>query len=144
MELAKKYGIKNYPTPAGGCALTQEGFTERLKELMKNKPEFDANDVELIKIGRHFWFPRRSLGEGGFDNAQIILGRNQEENEILKNAKKESDIFIIPINFPGPEALIRDKGSSDLVSKTKELIIQFSPKAKGLNQKQLEFTVVIR
>ncbi len=77
MELAARYGIKNYPTPAGGCALTQEGFAQRLRELMKNKPDFDAQDVDLVAIGRHFFI----------DNVQIIVGRNQQENEILKCLK---------------------------------------------------------
>jgi tRNA-specific 2-thiouridylase len=137
MELAAQYGIKNYPTPAGGCALTQKDFAGKLKELMKNRPDFTSDDLDLLKIGRHFW-PLDKLGV----KAHIILGRNQEENEILKDARKEKDIFIIPINFPGPEALIRDKGSSDLsnlVDKGKELIIQFAPKAKDASKAQLIF-----
>ena len=134
MELAARYRIKNYPTPAGGCALTQKGFTQRLGELINNKPDFDATDVDLIKIGRHFFIK----------NAQIILGRNQQENEILKSARKENDVFIIPINFSGPEALISGKGASEFIDKTKELIIRFSPKAKNLNKNQLDFTLVRR
>jgi len=134
IELAARYGIKNYPTPAGGCALTQEGFAQRLRELMKNKPDFDAQDVDLVAIGRHFFI----------DNVQIILGRNQQENEILKSFKKETDIFIIPINFSGPEALISGKGASEFVDKTKELIIKFSAKTKDLNENQLDFKVVRR
>jgi tRNA U34 2-thiouridine synthase MnmA/TrmU len=134
MELAVRYGIKNYPTPAGGCALTEKGFAQRLGELINNKPDFDATDVDLIKIGRHFFIK----------NAQIILGRNQQENEILKSARKENDVFIIPINFSGPEALISGKGASEFIDKTKELIIRFSPKAKNLNKNQLDFTLVRR
>ncbi len=141
IKLAKKYDIKEYPTPAGGCALTQKDFADKLRELMKNKPDFSHDDLDLLKIGRHFWFLRHSLGEGGSENVQIILGRNQQENEILKNAKKETDILIRPVNFSGPEALIRDKGASDLVNKAKELIIQFAPKARWANKAQLNFEI---
>lgn len=133
MTLAAKFGIKKYPTPAGGCALTQEGFVKRLKELIKNKPNFNFEDVELIKFGRHFYFGKN----------QVILGRNKEENEILKSAKKGSDIFIIPLNFFGPEALIQGRQINDgLIKKAQELIIQFSPKAKNLDVSQLTFKIV--
>src|SRR4030042_3028765 len=40
-ELAKKFGIIDYPNPAGGCMLTQEGFVGRLKELMEKKTDFN-------------------------------------------------------------------------------------------------------
>ena len=91
MALAAQYDIKEYPTPAGGCALTQPGFADRLRELMKHKPDFNSEDVNLVAIGRHFFFddetsrqarginllPERSEAES--KAIQIILGRNQEE-----------------------------------------------------------------
>lgn len=130
MELAKHFGIVDYPTPAGGCMLTQDGFVNRLKNLMGNKPNFNTDDVELVKIGRHFW-----LGD-----VQIVLGRNKEENEKLMQLKKEKDVIIEPDNFIGPSALIRGENISQQdIKKTKELIVQFSPKAKGV--KNLKFKV---
>jgi tRNA U34 2-thiouridine synthase MnmA/TrmU len=121
IALAEKYGIKKYPTPAGGCALTQEGFSLRLKELMERKPDFTEKDLDLVGIGRHF-----------FENGvQIILGRNEEENKFLESKIKKGDIFIIPENFFGPEALIRGEKTEETIMRTKDLIVQFSPKAKG-------------
>ncbi|MBU1102735.1 tRNA 4-thiouridine(8) synthase ThiI [Patescibacteria group bacterium] len=145
MELAARYGIKNYPTPAGGCALTQAGFTKRLKELAKHKPDFDVDDVDLVGLGRHFWLASPNPpagGEGGVNGVQIILGRNKEENEILKSARKSQDVFIIPLNFLGPEALIKSaKISNNSIAKAKELIVRFSPKAKGRKTEELNFEV---
>jgi tRNA U34 2-thiouridine synthase MnmA/TrmU len=130
MELAARYHIKNYPTPAGGCALTQEGFARRLKNLMENKPNFDARDIDLVAIGRHFW-------SGG---AQIILGRNQEENEILESAAGGKDALIKPQNFIGPATLLRGKKIGEAeINKAKELIIKFSKKAKV--PKDLDFKI---
>ena len=139
MELAAKFGIKNYPSPGGGCALTQSGFAERLKELMKHKPDFICEDVDLIKIGRHFWpFDKLRV-----ENVQIILGRNQEENKILVSAAKKEDILIEPKDFAGPTALLR--GAQILeqaIEKAKELILQFSPKAKDLASDKLTFNII--
>ena len=34
MELAKKFGIKDFPSPAGGCLLTDKGFSNRLRDML--------------------------------------------------------------------------------------------------------------
>lgn len=133
MELAKKFGIESYPTPAGGCALTQEGFANRLKELMENKPDFNSGDVDLIKFGRHFFV-------GG---AQIILGRNKEENEILESVVGKKDTLIkLSEEFPGPTALIRGEKTRSFIEEAKKLIIKFSLKAKNIDSLRLTFSVV--
>lgn len=130
MALAKQYNIKEYPSPAGGCALTQKDFASRLKELMDNKPDFTPEDVDLVAIGRHFWIS---------DN-QIILGRNQEENEILVSVAKSGDTLIVPENFPGPTALARGKETE--LSAIEELILKFSPRAKNLKSEEIRFKII--
>lgn len=37
MELAEKYGIKDYPSPAGGCKLTEPNYAIRLKDALTRK-----------------------------------------------------------------------------------------------------------
>ena len=161
MALAKKFNIKNYPTPAGGCALTEKGFTRRLKELMEHKPDFNSEDIDLIRIGRHFWvggeyrntfrqaqgikrlLPERSA-EGTESKAyiQIILGRDEQENQILESLFKKDDILVEPDNFVGPTALIRgEKKDNSAIEKAKELIIKFSPKARNLEADKLTFRI---
>ncbi|MEK7160695.1 MAG: tRNA 4-thiouridine(8) synthase ThiI [Patescibacteria group bacterium] len=155
MALAKKYGVKEYPTPAGGCALTQKGFSDRLRELMKHKPDFNSFDVDLVRFGRHFFYPE--LVEGG-DSLQVILGRNQEENEILASLARPGNILIEPDNWPGPTALMRfchpefNSGSrsrnefgmtkDEIVDQVKELILQFSPKAKNFSSSDPKFKLI--
>lgn len=133
IALAAQYEIKDYPTPAGGCALTEKGFSSRLRELMKNKPEFNSYDIDLVRFGRHFFI----------NDVQIILGRNQEENEFLKNQIKKNEIFITPINFSGPEALIRGNNiSEENIARAKELIMEFASKTKDLKKSELTFDVI--
>ena len=133
IALAAQYGIKEYPAPAGGCALTQEGFTARLKELMTNKPDFTPEDVDLVAVGRHFFK----------NGVQIILGRDQQENEFLKSQVKPGDIFIIPENFMGPEVLLRGQNiSEENVARAKELIVEFAPKAKKMKKEEAIFEVI--
>ncbi len=99
MKLAKKWGITEYPTPAGGCLLTDIGFSKRLKDLLKKNPKFTISDIELLKYGRHFW-------EG---NILIIIGRKHEENLKIQELAEDKDILMKIKNYPGPTTLIRNK-----------------------------------
>ena len=54
MRLADHFGIQDYPCPAGGCLLTDPGFSMRLRDLALHEPDFSLNDVHLLKTGRHF------------------------------------------------------------------------------------------
>ena len=122
MSLAKKWGIKEYPSPAGGCILTDLQFGERLKELFDYWPDCKGNDAKLLKLGRHFW-----IGDN-----KIVVGRNKEENDKINKLKQKGDIVIKPKEFPGPTVLIRskDKVMEESLIKAKELIIKYSKKLK--------------
>ena len=105
LQLAKKYEIADPPNAAGGCLLTDPAFSKRVRDLyghIKDTPP-DMNDVELLKIGRHF---RLS------DNTKLIVGRNKMENEILESLKLEDDIIIEVSNHVGPTCLLRTKKQS--------------------------------
>jgi predicted ribosome quality control (RQC) complex YloA/Tae2 family protein len=67
----------------------------------------DLNDIELLKIGRHF---RLS------DNTKLIVGRNKIENEILDSLKLDDDIIIEVSNHVGPTCLVRTKNRSSSLS----------------------------
>ncbi len=101
MELAKKFGIKKYPSPAGGCILTERNFSIRLKDLLEFKPDFGLREVELLKLGRHFRLD---------ENTKIIVGRNKNENEKLLSLIKPEDFIFKPYNIPGPIVLLIGKG----------------------------------
>ncbi|MEW6007616.1 MAG: tRNA 4-thiouridine(8) synthase ThiI [bacterium] len=89
IKLASEFGIKDYPTPAGGCLLTDPGFAFRMKDLMKHSPNFGLNNIELLKIGRHF---RLS------PYFKLVIGRNEMENIRLKGLALDSDIIFEPEN----------------------------------------------
>jgi len=120
MFLADKWKIKEYPSPAGGCILTDSNFSKRLEDLFNNWSNYSGNDIQLLKLGRHFWIK---------DN-KIIIGRNEEENNEINELKQERDIIIKPEDFPGPTVLIRskDKILKESLIKAKELIIKYSKK----------------
>ncbi|GAJ20070.1 unnamed protein product, partial [marine sediment metagenome] len=49
MELAAKMGIRDYPSPAGGCKLTEPAFSKKLRDLFTQK-SFSLEEIELLKL----------------------------------------------------------------------------------------------
>ncbi|MEN6325936.1 MAG: tRNA 4-thiouridine(8) synthase ThiI [Syntrophomonas sp.] len=98
MELADKFGIQDYPSPAGGCLLTDENFSRRIKPLLAIRDEIDPLEIEVYKVGRHF------ILEG---NHLLVVGRKHSENERLQEIAGESDYLLKVVDRPGPLALLR-------------------------------------
>ncbi|MBI4978838.1 MAG: thiamine biosynthesis protein [Spirochaetes bacterium] len=98
MEMAKDFGLNDYPTPAGGCILTDDAFADKLREYRANTPEGDMTleDLSLLSFGRHFRID---------NNAKLILGRNALENGLLEHFKT-GRIMIVPDYRKGPQGLL--------------------------------------
>ena len=97
MALAGKYGLKEYPSPAGGCMLTEKGFGRRLKDVKDNEGLDDLRLVRLLLHGRHFRLP------GG---AKCIVGRDARDNQALKHFFRPEDVLIHTVSVPGPTLLL--------------------------------------
>jgi tRNA-uridine 2-sulfurtransferase len=133
MELARKYNLKSYPNPSGGCLLTDPEFSRRLKELMKIYPDFKGNDVSLLKSGRHFWQGKN----------KIVVGREKKENERIKKMARKKDFTVEMKNYPGPLTLVRNYGNKKISKKSleraKNLTKFYSRKAR--NRKDVAFKI---
>uniref|UniRef100_A0A7C3MHT7 DUF814 domain-containing protein n=1 Tax=Dictyoglomus thermophilum TaxID=14 RepID=A0A7C3MHT7_DICTH len=104
LDLAKRIGLKEIPTPAGGCLLTEPNFSRRLKDLIEHQKLISKRDLELLKLGRHF----------RIDEVKIIVGRNKEENEKLLELANHEDI-IIKAEEPSPIVLIPQKIENEII-----------------------------
>lgn len=106
LELAKQLKLKGYLTPAGGCLLTDPGFTKRLEELIKHQ-QLNLDNIELLKIGRHFRISK---------DTKLIVGRNEKENNLILDLAKEDDyLFFPPQGIPGAIALGRGSLNEELI-----------------------------
>jgi tRNA-uridine 2-sulfurtransferase len=107
MELARHYGITDYPNASGGCRLTKEGFVNKLRELLSRNPQAGVRDVELLKWGRHFRLP------GG---SKCIVGRSQSDNQRLQSLADPASVLLQLVDFPGPLGLMPEPtvGEADL------------------------------
>ena len=132
IKLASDYGITDYPCPAGGCLLTDPGFALRMKDLMKNAPDFSLNDVHLLKLGRHFRLTPM---------AKVVVGRNEEENGKILSFSREGDAILRVKNFPGPLALARGDINHHEILKSAIITAKYS-KAKLLPEVEVEYRVI--
>ena len=103
MELAAGYGLNEFPTPGGGCLLTDPGFSIRLKELFVVSPQADATDVTRLKYGRHFRLP------GG---SKAIVGRHKDDNDELEKLFSPDDYSLQVEGITGPLVLL-EKGADE-------------------------------
>ncbi|MBL7151629.1 MAG: tRNA 4-thiouridine(8) synthase ThiI [Candidatus Omnitrophica bacterium] len=106
IELARELGVEDYPNPAGGCLLTDPDFSRKLKDLI-NSAEFNLENIELLKSGRYFRLK---------SHAKLIVGRDEQENNLLAGLAKEGDYLFYPgPDLAGPTSLGRGAFSEGLI-----------------------------
>ena len=122
IQLARDLGINDYPCPAGGCLLTDEGFANRMRDLMKHKPNLTLNDIKLLKAGRHFRFD---------SGTKFIVGRNEAENAALLTLAKADDMRFQAVSVPGPIGIGRGNFTGDHISLAARILARYSDVASG-------------
>ena len=105
MALAEKFGIKEYPAPAGGCLLTDPGFAKRVKDAMKHG-DFNAENLAILSVGRHFRLA---------DDVRLIVGRDEKENDILLSLAIAEDIIFELKDHEGPLSILRGKAAGRFI-----------------------------
>jgi len=104
MRLAEAFGIDSYPSPAGGCLLTDKAFSGRLMDLLIHQKEIKKRDILLLKLGRHFRINPLT---------KVILGRNRRENEDISSLITPEDSYLNVLEYPGPLVLIPYGGDDE-------------------------------
>ena len=74
LALAKEFGFSEFKTPGGGCLLTIESFSNKIKDFIKFDPDMTSADMQLLRIGRHL-----RLANG----TKMVIGRDENDNAKL-------------------------------------------------------------
>jgi len=123
INLAKSLGINEYPNPSGGCLLTDPRFAQRMQDLLKYEKKLTLQDVELLKLGRHFRLSR----------FKIIVGRNEDENNVLKQVSDNNGIPYIEVeNYMGPVTLYFGKKDLSTIKKAASITVRYSDAPKDV------------
>ena len=94
IEIAEQMGIIDYPTPAGGCLLTDPGYSRRLKLIEQDGLLEEKNKTifHLLKKGRFFRFD---------SGKYLFVGRTKEDNDEIVKYKNDEDMFSMFIRGKG-------------------------------------------
>jgi hypothetical protein len=128
LEMARHFGIAEPPNAAGGCLLTDPAFSKRVEDIMDHADDIPSlNDIELLKVGRHF----RLTPE-----AKLVVGRNKDENEVVKALAMEGDVIIEAKDYVGPTCILRAKKHDEaLLKKCASVVLRYSDSPKGVESR---------
>lgn len=139
IKLAEKFGIKEYPAPAGGCLLTEENFGNKLKDLLDHEgPDAHNANVWLLPIGRHL---RLS------DTVKIIVGSDARENDLLEEKATENDFIIYCPDVPGPSVIAPANTNDEQIKMAASICARYAktpadkPVTVQINQNETSYTL---
>ncbi len=115
MRLAEELGVTDYPSPAGGCRLTEPGFSRRVKDLLASE-ELTAENVLLLRVGRHF-----RLAPG----AKLVVGRHEEENKQIESLAGKDDYLLQAQSVSGPLSLARGSFDEELLRRAARITARY-------------------
>lgn len=99
MELAQKFGITEYPQPAGGsCFLVDKTYSRRLQDFLEHEGSeaLTSQRAFLLSVGRHLRLP---------SGRKVIVGRHKEENAYIATQGSQS-VLMTTLDQPGPTTLV--------------------------------------
>ena len=121
LEMAKKYGIENPPNAGGGCLLTDPAFGLRAKDLFEHIENPTINDIDLLKIGRHLRLD---------EETKLVIGRNKDENEMIKAIALPDDILFEARDHMGPVSILRGKNADKHIPFASSVTLRYSDAPK--------------
>jgi tRNA-uridine 2-sulfurtransferase len=133
IALAKYFNISDPPNAAGGCLLTDPAFSKRIRDVMEHTKNIPSiNDVELLKIGRHF---RLSM------EAKLIVGRDEDENDMIDAMVTDGDIKMEASECVGPRCILRCiECDSKILNMAARIVLRYSDAPRG-NQSKVKVEI---
>jgi tRNA U34 2-thiouridine synthase MnmA/TrmU len=130
IELAKQFGLNDYPNPASGCLLTDEGYSNRLRDLLAHSERLTFDDLNLLRLGRHFRLD---------SSTKVIVGRNESENNQLIAHKKPHYRHIEALGVGSPVTLVIGDTSDENLQKASMITARYT---SVKSQREVELTVM--
>lgn len=123
IALARRYGVADYPAPAGGCLLTDKRFSMRLRDLFARESDPPVSRIHLLRYGRHFQL---------HDRARVVVGRDKADNTgLMAHYDRSAHIFLKTRGFPGPVGLVPDPVDADGVRRAAAICAGYSRAPAG-------------
>ncbi|MEO5339427.1 MAG: tRNA (5-methylaminomethyl-2-thiouridylate)-methyltransferase [Magnetococcus sp. MYC-9] len=131
MALAEQFGLRDYPSPAGGCCfLTDVNYSRKLQDLwhFRGEKAYTMEDIVLLKAGRHLRPAPRF---------KVIVGRDETENRFLSGFR-EGRWAIHATELAGPLMLVEGQPDDEDLTLACRLAARFG---QGRHLPQVLLTV---
>lgn len=128
IKIAKEeFGMTENLCSSGGCLLSDQNFAIKVRDLLDHcgddgKPAAKVKDARLLRLGRHFRIA---------DDAKLIVGRDEVENNKLKNMADDGDFLFYPESVRGPLALFKGALDRGAVEKASAITTRYCNRTNG-------------
>lgn len=129
LALAKRLGLEDLPTSAGGCLLTDRVVSNKIKDI-SSLGELELDEIPFVRNGRYF-----VLDEG----ARLIVGRNFEDNSVLKEAKSRRFAPMIVQGVIGPYSWLSKDASQNDLNTALKIVLVYSKQTDEKSLYKVEF-----
>lgn len=130
IELARQFGITDYPQPAGGCCfLVDQNYARRLQDFLGHEggEALTNQRAFLLSIGRHVRLP---------SGKKVIVGRHREENAYIATQRDEG-VLMTTLDRPGPTSLVTGAPTRKEIEEAARITARYAG-AKGQETAQVE------
>ncbi len=117
LELAREFGLEDFPTPAAGCLLTDIGYSNRLRDLLVHSDRLTFDDLNLLRVGRHFRLDHRT---------KVVVGRNESDNKKLDNYRQTHHVRLEALGVGSPVTLLVGTASEANLQKAAMITARYS------------------
>ena len=117
MEMAAEYGLEDYPSPASGCLLTDPGYSLRLRDLLAHSEHITFDDLNLLRVGRHFRLDA---------NTKVVVGRDEPDNKAILACKKPQHHHLEALGIGSPVTLLIGDASHNNLTLAARITARYS------------------
>lgn len=122
MALAEELGLTEYPSPAGGCLLTDPNYSYKLKDLLKHNKNPEYKDINFLRLGRQFRF--------SYD-CKIFVGRHKDENEAMKALAEPGDCMMWVEGCGSPTVVLLGNVTNNAIELAASICARYSDAKKA-------------
>jgi tRNA U34 2-thiouridine synthase MnmA/TrmU len=121
-RLAAELGVREYPTPAGGCLLTELSYESKVRDIFSHREKLVSRDFRLLRVGRHFRLDEQT---------KVIIGRNAAENDLITGMKESSETLIRWEGGSSPTGLICGPASAKTIATAAAILLRYTKAEKA-------------
>jgi tRNA U34 2-thiouridine synthase MnmA/TrmU len=121
-RLATELGVAEYPNPAGGCLLTELTYASKVRDIFEHSAMLTPRDFKLLRIGRHFRLN---------NTTKLIIGRNEEENNLLETRKMSGETAFRWNDGGSPLGLLIGAATEETLQTAGRILLRYTRAGKN-------------